>query len=551
MDDVKARRELKKRGIKPIWTLGVLDEAAERGLIDDLSERLDRLERQTSFYVGEKARAVIEDMKQRDVGRVRYGFDGFRRVVTLCFPRPISSVFVCSSRRRGRFAFLDLRRMTPREPRMTQAARQQPAILAFLARSPLALSAWAVVAAFGAYFCTYAFRKPWTAATFADATVWGVAEKSVLVVAQVLGYMLAKVIGIRVIAEMPPHRRTFGIVALIAGAEVSLVLFGAAPSPMHVLGLFLNGLALGMVFGLVLGFLEGRRHTEALTAGLCASFILADGMCKSVGAWLLSCGVSERWMPAAAGLAFLPPTLLFAWMLTQVPPPSSDDVALRSERSSMDRTDRAGMLGRHGFGIMAIVAAYLFVSIARGVRADFAPEIWKALGMIAVPATFSNSEVLVALGVLVANGLSVLILDNRKAFFASIGVGLGGCVLMIAALVGQQRGLIGPFPFMVMLGLGLYLPYVAVHTTIFERMIAMTRDRGNLGFLLYVADAAGYMAYAGLVLFKGWLPVQTDPLQFFMNTWWAIGFLTILSLGAGWLYFAARSARPLRAEVVT
>ena len=99
---------------------------------------------------------------------------------------------------------------------MTQAARQ-PATSALLARSPLALSVWAVVAAFGAYFCTYAFRKPWTAATFADATVWGVAEKSVLVVAQVLGYMLAKFVGIRVIAEMPPQRRAFGIVALIAG----------------------------------------------------------------------------------------------------------------------------------------------------------------------------------------------------------------------------------------------------------------------------------------------------------------------------------------------
>ena len=66
MDDVKARREAKKRGIQPLWMLEVLDEAAERGLIDDLSERLEHLEGRTSFYVGQKARAVIEDMKQRD-----------------------------------------------------------------------------------------------------------------------------------------------------------------------------------------------------------------------------------------------------------------------------------------------------------------------------------------------------------------------------------------------------------------------------------------------------------------------------------------------------
>jgi Family of unknown function (DUF5690) len=416
-------------------------------------------------------------------------------------------------------------------------------------RHPLAVSAWAVVAAFGAYFCTYAFRKPWTAATFADSTVWGVAEKSVLVIAQVLGYMLAKFMGIRAIAEMSPPKRPLAIVVLIALAQVSLVLFGIVPSPLHVACLFLNGLALGMVFGLILGFLEGRRHTEALTAGLCASFIVADGACKSAGAWLLGWGLSERWMPAGAGLLFLGPACLFIWMLSKVPPPDLEDLEQRSERTPMDRADRAAMLRRHFVGIMAIVAAYLLVSIARGVRADFAPEIWKALGSPAAPATFSTSEILVAFGVLIANGLSVLIVDNRRAFFASIGVGLAGCALMIVALVGLKGGWVGPFSFMVMLGLGLYLPYVAIHTTMFERLIAMTRERGNLGFLMYVADASGYLAYAALVLVRGWLPVDGNPLPFFLNTWWGMGILTSFSLVAAGAYFATRSAKPLPAEV--
>jgi predicted nucleic acid-binding protein len=69
MDDRKARREAKKRGIESLWMLDVLDEAAERGLIGDLPERLDHLVDRTPFYVGEKARAVIEDMKQRDKKR--------------------------------------------------------------------------------------------------------------------------------------------------------------------------------------------------------------------------------------------------------------------------------------------------------------------------------------------------------------------------------------------------------------------------------------------------------------------------------------------------
>ena len=44
-----------------------------------------------------------------------------------------------------------------------------------------------------------------------------------------------------------------------------------------------------MVFGLVLGFLEGRQTTELLAAGLCASFILADGIMKSVGQNFIDC----------------------------------------------------------------------------------------------------------------------------------------------------------------------------------------------------------------------------------------------------------------------
>ena len=53
---------------------------------------------------------------------------------------------------------------------------------------------------------------------------------------------------------------------------------------------------------------------------------------------------------------------------------------------------------------------------------------------------------------------------------------------------------------MVLHGLGLYLPYVAVHTTIFERLIAMTRDRGNIGYLMYLADAFGYLGYVVVML---------------------------------------------------
>ena len=113
----------------------------------------------------------------------------------------------------------------------------------------------------------YAFRKPFTAGAFAEPVLGGVGFKTILVTAQVLGYTLSKFIGIKVVAEVAPHRRAILVLALIGIAEAALLLFAATPAPYSALWLFGNGIPLGMVFGLVLGFLEGRQHTEALTAG--------------------------------------------------------------------------------------------------------------------------------------------------------------------------------------------------------------------------------------------------------------------------------------------
>ncbi|MBM4090738.1 MAG: hypothetical protein FJ276_15150 [Planctomycetes bacterium] len=211
----------------------------------------------------------------------------------------------------------------------------------------MGLAAWCVVAAFGTYFCMYAFRKPFTAAGYADFAWAGIGYKTILVTAQVLGYTVSKFIGIRLIAEMNPARRAVAILVLIGIAEFAMLLFGLVPPPYNFVCLFVNGLPLGMVFGLVLGFLEGRRLTEALSAGLCASFIVADGAVKSVGAYLLALGVSEFWMPFFAGALFVPPLLLFVGMLARIPLPDSVDRSHRGPRDPMNRADRRRFFRRY------------------------------------------------------------------------------------------------------------------------------------------------------------------------------------------------------------
>ena len=228
----------------------------------------------------------------------------------------------------------------------------------------LRFSAYCVAAAFGTYFCVYAFRKPFTAATFEGLAYGGVALKALYVASQVAGYTVSKFVGIRVVSSMPPARRAGSIIGLVAVAQLALVLFGLTPAPWNAIWLFVNGLPLGLIFGLILAFLEGRRQTEALAAGLCASFILSSGVVKSVGRTLVvDHGIAEAWMPAVVGLLFLPPLLLFVALLSRIPPPGPEDVASRAPRQTMDGADRRSFFRRHAIGLVGLVAVYLLLTV--------------------------------------------------------------------------------------------------------------------------------------------------------------------------------------------
>jgi len=414
---------------------------------------------------------------------------------------------------------------------------------------PWFLTLWCVIAAFGSYACMYGFRKPFTAGSYTGAELFP-HLKTWLVTAQVLGYTLSKFIGIKVVSEMPPARRAPAFLALIACAELALVCFALTPPPFNAAWLFLNGLSLGLVFGLVLGFVEGRRMTEVFVAGLCASFILADGVSKSAGAWLLALGFSERWMPGAAGMIFAGPLVVFVWMLRQIPAPSGADVTARSARAPMTGRERLAMLQRHGFGLFAIVTAYLLVTVLRSIRADFAPEIWSGLGLTGQPAVFTYSETWVALGVVLVNGSLVLVRDNRRAFFGGLGLSLAGLGAGLLAIAAKRAGAVGPFPFMVLLGVALYVPYVAVHTTLFERLIALTRERGNLGYLMYLADAIGYLGYAAVVLAQSAMASKANFLAVFLDTTtWLLG-AALCAMFTARVLFARRLPKPREAQGV-
>ncbi|MBC9797759.1 DUF5690 family protein [Sinomicrobium weinanense] len=363
---------------------------------------------------------------------------------------------------------------------------------------------WSILASFGAYFSMYAFRKPFNTGVYEDLYLWGMEYKAVLIIVQVLGYTLSKFIGIKVIAELKPASRIRLIVCLILFAELALLGFGAVPYPYNFIFLFFNGLPLGMVWGIVFSFLEGRRFTEVLVFGLSISVIIASGLLKTiylqVQEWMPF--ISEFWMPFAIGAIFLPLFVLFVWMLSVIPEPSEEDKRLRTERVPMNNTQKKAALKHFGTGLVCIAIIYMLLTAMRDFRDNFSVEIWDVIDPGWDKSILSVTELIVGAIVLLIIGLISLIKNNVYGFWVSaslIVVGLAGCGLSTFL---YQSGVLSPFGWMLLVGICLFMAYTPIQTIFFERMLAVFRYRGNAGFFIYICDSLGYLGSVLLLLYK-------------------------------------------------
>jgi hypothetical protein len=396
-------------------------------------------------------------------------------------------------------------------------------------------TAWAMSAAFATYFCMYAFRKPFAVGTFEGTVALpGLPDldlKILFIISQVLGYACSKFLGIKVVSELEPRRRAAAILAFIALAEVALLLFAIIPAPFNAIALVLNGLPLGMIWGLVFGFLEGRQTSDLLGAGLCASFIVASGFTKMVGKMLMATGIPELWMPFCTGLVFFAPLLVFLWMLAHVPNPTEADEQARTRREPMDAQARRSFFKAYAPGLVLLIAGYVLLTAYRDFRDNFARELWDALGYSGEPTIFTTAELPIAFGSLLAIALVVRVRDNRHALRVIHAIMIAGGVLTLAATALYQMGLLGPAPWMVCVGLGLYLGYVPVNCVLFDRLVAAVGQAATAGFLIYVADASGYVGSVLLLLYKSFAQPDLSWLEFFVGASYMTGALcTVLFL---------------------
>ncbi len=390
---------------------------------------------------------------------------------------------------------------------MSATTRTEPparGLSAVLTRAPLGVfTAYAAVVAFGVYFCMYAFRKPFDAVKFGGLKYLGtdVELKTACVIAQVIGYMVSKYLGTRVCSEAATGRRAYLLVGLIVFAECALVLFGWLPPAFKPAAMFLNGLPLGMVWGLCVRYLEGRRASEVMVAGLSCSYIVAGAATRDIGRDLVmkTWGVTEAWMPGATGLLFLGPFVLAVALLNQLPPPSEADIALRAERVPMDRRRRRAFLAHFGTGFALLLGAYFLLTALRDFRDHYGAELFDALGLGGQRAIFTRTELWATFGVMGVLAVLNLVRDHRRALVAVYAVIVGGFALVGAATVAFRAGVLPGYWWMAAVGLGMYLAYVPFGAVLFERMMAASRFGGTAVFAIQLADGVGY---TGSVLFQ-------------------------------------------------
>ena len=398
-----------------------------------------------------------------------------------------------------------------------------------ISRSSFNQTLFTAFTAFFTYMCFYPFRRAYTAATYEDLVFLGINFKILIITAQVLGFAVSKGLGIKYVSEMLPENRSRNLLIMISLSWICYLFFALTPAPYNLFFIFLASLPLGMVYGTILGFLEGRKTTDLLVAVLTASFIMGSGFAKSIGKWVMtSLEVSQFWMPFVACAIMIVPFGICAWLMGQIPPPTQEDKESRTERKPMQRADRKAFIKEFALSMTIFVVSYVLLTTFREFRDNFTPEIWKLLGYGNNSAIFTQTETPIAIIVLLIMASIRWVQNNYKAFvIIQLLMLAGGVLIGVSTLLFQQK-ILSPVAWLTTLGLGVYMAYAMCNSLYFERMLAAFKKSGTVGFLITFAD---YYAYIGSILvlfYKNFFQKSINYLDFFIILSYCISVIYVI-----------------------
>lgn len=141
--------------------------------------------------------------------------------------------------------------------------------------------------------------------------------------------------------------------------------------------------------------------------------------------------------------------------------------------------------------------------------------MWAETGYQTNAGVFVNSSTVITIFVLIIIATFFSIKSNLKAFiFTHILVIIGLLISLGATLLFNQHFL-SPLYWMIFSSAGLYLAYLPFNCLYFERMISTYSVKGNVGFVMYIADAFGYLGTVLVLLIKEFVSFQFSWVVFF------------------------------------
>lgn len=160
-----------------------------------------------------------------------------------------------------------------------------------------------------------------------------ISPKELLVLAFTLGFALGKIPAILFVSNLPPWKRLKFLLTTVSIAYVLIVgFFSITPTLVQAILVLLGAIPLSSMFGVLTQYLEGRRATEELSAGLSIVLLLGGAVSRCLASSVF--GLLKEWdyVPLIIASAYMPICLVSLVVLDTTPPPTKVDVTQRQER---------------------------------------------------------------------------------------------------------------------------------------------------------------------------------------------------------------------------
>jgi hypothetical protein len=381
----------------------------------------------------------------------------------------------------------------------------------------------------GCYLCMYGMRKPWAALQYVgDAPLLGMHPKVAIAVAQIIGYFMGKLLGIKLQQFVTSQRLFAVLVGIGVNCTVCWFLFYALPrGALSLLAVMIGSFPLASLWSLIYRYIEGRRCSDFVGGVFGTSVIMGPGVSKLAGSALAAMsarlGMNEWAVPfIATAFFFLPGYLVCIVVLSRTPPPTASEVAEMGDRtaSTAKPTAAAGggadsffyLLITYWPGVLAVGVFNACMLATREVRDTFQPEIWEALyGHVPEPITFIFTEIPATLIVLFLCQRISSVRSPHSALKLVHALMIGcGCMF---PLINFLRPITGGAIWFMGQGASLSLGAVIVSSCYFDRVIAAMRSNSSAGVLIQAADMLGYIGSLTALYFVERMEESDDAME--------------------------------------